>query len=89
MVLAGSQNEYSCSSINAGYKIVIHENNLLPFPDADGYTMPYGGVTAFGLSQVRNPEDIYSQSSFRKIYSHGVYCLESYFKKRTSLQYLR
>lgn len=52
MILAGSQAEYCCSAIKAGYKIVIHENNLQPFPDAEGYTIPYGVSTAFGLYQV-------------------------------------
>lgn len=52
MVLSGSQSEYACSSITAGFKIVVHENNLLPFPEAQGYYVPYGVVSSFAISQV-------------------------------------
>lgn len=52
LLLAADQVDYSCTSSQAGFKVVIHENNVLPFPEAQGYTIPLGTVSGFGLLSV-------------------------------------
>lgn len=51
-MLAALQSEYTCTSSYAGFKLVIHENNIIPFPDAQGYNIGLGTVTLINIREV-------------------------------------
>lgn len=41
-----------CTSLQAGFKVAIAENNLQSFPDSEGYYVTPGTVAYFNLRQV-------------------------------------
>ncbi len=52
ILLQGSQRDYMCTSQTAGFKIIIHDPNEKPFPDAAGYYIGPGTSSNIALKKV-------------------------------------
>ena len=53
VLLQASQDDYVCTSLSAGFKIVIHDAAQKPFPDAGGFIVAPGTATDIAMHKVK------------------------------------
>ena len=46
----------------AGIRVVLHSQNIMPFPDEQGFNIPPGMLTIAGMTMVREIETVTSIS---------------------------
>ncbi len=51
----------------AGVRIVVHDGEDIPYPDAFGFSAPTGFISSFGLHLVSGQEDY--ATTYEKIFS--------------------
>lgn len=52
-MLHASQDDYSCTSEKAGFRIAFSENNLPVYPESEGFYIPPGSVSYITIGQVK------------------------------------
>lgn len=53
MLLSVEQAEYICSSTTSGFRLLIHENQVIPYPDSAGYNVAMGTTTLYSMQTVQ------------------------------------
>ena len=46
------QNEYTSNTEEAGIRVVISDQGIMPFPDEQGFSVPTGFSTTVGIRRV-------------------------------------
>ena len=47
-----NQNEYTGSTEEAGIRVAINDQGIMPFPDEQGFSVPTGFSTTVGIRRV-------------------------------------
>lgn len=57
MLLYNEEDEYICSTVEPGFKLLVHNSTYFPFVENIGYNIPTGFLTSISLTQVRINDD--------------------------------